>query len=147
MVKNTVRFHEDVVDEIEGLVDDGVLESKSEFYRFASEYVLQRISEGYEPHMVDYDSVRAELGPDDPRTIGRNAGLDAGRSIPFLDSAAMIRKYALRGNFADAEDFIDHHYEAGERDAMMLEELLDLYRRNRPGASGLDPEGEGRKLG
>jgi len=131
MVKNTVRFHEDVVDEIEGLVEDGVLESKSEFYRFASEYVLQRISEEYEPHMVDYDSVRAELVPDDPRTIGGESGIEAGSGIPFLDSAAMVRKYALRGNFVDAEDFIDHHYEAGERDAMLLEELLDLYRESR----------------
>ncbi len=131
MVKNTVRFHEDVVDEIEGLVDDGVLESKSEFYRFASEYVLQRITEGYEPHMVDYDSVKAELGPDAPRTIGADGDPNASPGIPFLDSAAMIRKYALRGNFTDAEDFIDHHYEAGERDAMLLEELLDLYRESR----------------
>jgi Arc/MetJ-type ribon-helix-helix transcriptional regulator len=133
MVKNTVRFHEDVVEEIEGLVEDGVLESKSEFYRFASEYVLQRISEEYEPHMVDYDSVKAELDPDGPRTIGREGEIDAdaGSAIPFLDSAAMVRKYALRGNFADAEDFIDHHYEPGERDAMLLEELLDLYRESR----------------
>lgn len=131
MVKNTVRFHRDVVDEIEGLVDDGVLESKSEFYRFASEYVLQRISEGYDPHMVDYDSVKAELGPDDPRTIGHEGGTNVDSEVPFLDSAAMIRKYAFRGNFADAEDFIDHHYEAGERDAMLLEELLDLYRESR----------------
>ncbi len=130
MVKNTVRFHEDVVDEIEGLVDDGVLESKSEFYRFASEYVLQRITEGYEPHMVDYDSVKAELGPDAPQTVGAS-GLDAGPGVPFLDSAAMVRKYALRGEFMDAEDFIDHHYEAGEPDAMLLEELLDLYRESR----------------
>jgi Arc/MetJ-type ribon-helix-helix transcriptional regulator len=137
MVKNTVRFHEDVVDEIEGLVEDGVLESKSEFYRFASEYVLQRISEEYEPHMVDYDSVRSELAPDDPRTIGGGENIEPGSGIPFLDSAAMVRKYALRGNFADAEDFIDHHYEAGERDAMLLEELLDLYRESRrPGETG-----------
>jgi len=133
MVKNTVRFHEDVVDEIEGLVEEGVLESKSEFYRFASEYVLQRISTEYEPHMVDYDSVKAELGPDGPRTIGRSteSDADAVSGIPFLESLAMVRKYALRGNLADAEDFIDHHYEDGERDAMLLEEFLALYRESR----------------
>jgi Arc/MetJ-type ribon-helix-helix transcriptional regulator len=141
MVKNTVRFHEDVVEEIEGLVDDGVLESKSEFYRFASEYVLQRITEDYEPHMVDYESVKADLGPDDPRTIGLETDIGAGSGLPFLDSMAMVRKYALRGNFADAEDFIDHHYEPGERDAILLEELLDLYeescRTDRAGSTGV----------
>ena len=130
MVKNTVRFHESVVEEVEALVEDGSLESKSEFYRFASEYVLQRISEDYEPHMVDFDSVKAELIPDDPRTIGReaDAAVEPGTGIPFFESAAMVRKYALRGSFADAEDFIDHHYEPGDRDGMLLEELLDLYR-------------------
>ena len=132
MVKSTVRFPESVVEEIESLVEAENFESKSEFYRFASEYVLQRISEDYEPHMVDFDSVKAELIPDDPQTIGREADaeVDPGAGIPFLESAAMVRKYAFRGNFADAEDFIDHHYDPGERDAMLLEELLDLYRES-----------------
>ena len=129
MVKNTVRFHESVVDEIESLVEAGVLESKSEFYRFASEYVLTKVADDYEPHMVDFDSVRAEIIPDEPRRI--EAGPEPREDgIPFFESAAMVRKYALRGSFNDAEDFIDHHYEPGERDAMLLEELLDLYRQS-----------------
>lgn len=129
MVKNTVRFHESVVDEIESLVEEGVLESKSEFYRFASEYVLTKIAEGYEPHMVDFDSVRAELLPEESRTLESTpAPPEAG--IPFFESVAVVRRYALRGNFADAEDFIDHTYEPNERDAIVLEELLELYRES-----------------
>lgn len=127
MVKNTVRFHESVVDEIESLVEEGVLESKSEFYRFASEYVLTMISAGYEPHMVDFDSVRADLLPDEPRTLETTPEATES-AIPFFESLALVRKYALRGSVADAEDFIDHHYEPNERDAMILEELLELYR-------------------
>ncbi|MFB6256736.1 MAG: hypothetical protein ABEH58_08460 [Haloplanus sp.] len=130
MVKNTVRFHESVVDEIESLVDEGVLESKSEFYRFASEYVLTRITDDYEPHMVDFDSVKAEVIPDDgPRRI--EAGPEPPEEgIPFFESAAIVRKYALRGDFDDAEDFIDHHYDPNERDGLLLEELLELYRES-----------------
>lgn len=130
MVKNTVRFHESVVDEIESLVEEGVLESKSEFYRFASEYVLAHIAEDYEPHMVDFDSVRAELIPDESRTIETAPEVPQEEGIPFFESVALVRKYALRGNFADAEDFIDHHYEPNERDAMILEEFLELYRES-----------------
>lgn len=125
MVKNTVRFHESVVKEIETLVEEGVFESKSEFSRFASEYVLEQILQGYEPHMVDFDQVKAEVLPE-PRTI--QTVDDPEEGIPFFESAAIVRKYALRGNFQDAEDFIDHHYDAGQRDALMLEELLELYR-------------------
>lgn len=130
MVKNTVRFHESVVDEIESLVDEGVLESKSEFYRFASEYVLTRITDDYEPHMVDFDSVKAEVIPDDgPHRI--EAGAEPREEgIPFFESAAIVRKYALRGDFDDAEDFIDHHYDPNERDGLLLEELLELYRES-----------------
>lgn len=126
MVKNTVRFHESVVDEIESLVDEGILESKSEFYRFASEYVLELISEDYTPHMVDFESVKHELIPQRTRTI-EMAGR-SGEGVPFLESVAMVRKYALRGSIQDAEDFIDHHYDPNESDAVLLEEILRLYR-------------------
>ena len=129
MVKNTVRFHESVVDEIEDLVETGVLESKSEFYRFASEYVLDQMKDDYEPHMMDFDAVKADLIPPDPRTIESDSPAgDPDVGIPFFESFAMVRKYALRGNLQDAEDFIDHHYDPNDRDALLLEELLEFYR-------------------
>ncbi len=136
MVKNTVRFHESVVDEIEGLVESGVLESKSEFYRFASEYVLEQIKEDYEPHMMDFGTVKDELMPPDPRMIEPEATPgDPNAGIPFFESFAMVRKYALRGNLHDAEDFIDHHYDPNDRDALLLEELLQFYRNETDGRS------------
>jgi len=36
MAKDTVRYPDDVVTEIDALVDDGMFESKSEFYRFSA---------------------------------------------------------------------------------------------------------------
>lgn len=126
MVKNTVRFRESVVEEIEALVEAGVFESKSEFTRFASEYVLEKISDEYEPHMVDFESVKAEVISETPTIEAEERPPQEG--IPFFESVAMVRKYALRGNLTDAEDFIDHHYDPNERDALLLEELLELYR-------------------
>ncbi|MDY6817737.1 MAG: transcriptional regulator [Halobacteriales archaeon] len=125
MVKSTVRFPEPVVTEIESLVDDGVFESKSEFYRFASEYVLTKISDDYDPQTFDFESIKDEVIPE-PEMIQTDE--DTGSGVPFLESLVIVRKYALRGEFSDAEDFIDHHYDPAERDALMLEEVLAMYR-------------------
>lgn len=136
MVKNTVRFHEGVVEEIEALVAEGVLESKSEFYRFAAEYVLEQITDGYEPHMVDFSAVKAELMPADVTTIPDATPQE--QAIPFLESVAIVRQYALRGEIADAEDFIDHHYEPNQPDALLLEEFLQCYRHSAQGIETTD---------
>lgn len=139
MVKSTVRFPESVIEEISSLVEAGHFESKSEFHRFASEYVLAEIIDGYEPEMLDFESVKADLMP--AMTLIETAGRPEDNGS-FLQSAVMVRRYALRGNFRDAEDFIDHHYTPDERDCLLLEELLELYRRSyrgRPGGGQRSP--------
>lgn len=125
MVKSTVRFPESVVGEIESLVDDGRFESKSEFYRFSTDYVLNQVLDEYEPETIDYEDIKAEVMPEQERTLATDAETD---QPPFLESVSLVRKFALRGKFADAEDFIDHQYTAGDRHAILLEEILRLYR-------------------
>lgn len=125
MVKSTVRFPESVVEEVEGLVDSGQFESKSEFYRFSTDYVLSQVVDEYEPETIDYDEIEAKVIPDDQPTPTTEE-----QELPFLESVALVRKFAARGQFNDAEDFIDHHYAAGDRHALLLEELLRLYRNN-----------------
>lgn len=142
MVKSTVRFPEPVVDEIESIVDDGAFESKSEFYRFATDYVLAQIRDSYEPQTIDFQEIESEVMP---------AGPTESEELPFLESLALVRKFALRGELADAEDFIDHHYAAGDRHAILLEEYLDSFRsaaeaadspHRRPPAAETPPETE-----
>src|SRR6056297_575559 len=125
MVKSTVRFPEPVVEEIESLVEEGQFESKSEFYRFSADYVLSRTLDEYDPQTIDYDAIEAEVIPDAEREVGGDADADG---PPFFDSVAFVRKLALRGNFSDAEDFIDHQYVPGDRHAVVLEDILRLYR-------------------
>jgi Arc/MetJ-type ribon-helix-helix transcriptional regulator len=140
MVKSTVRFPESVIGEIESLVEAGYFESKSEFHRFASEYVLTEVAEDYDPEMIDFESVRADLMP--VRTFVETAGRPRDDGS-FLQSAVMVRRYVFRGKFRDAEDFIDHHYAPDERDCLLLEELLELYRRSlrgRPAESERSPD-------
>ncbi|GAA0552813.1 hypothetical protein ABNG02_03360 [Halorubrum ejinorense] len=125
MVKSTVRFPEPVVEEIETLVEEGQFESKSEFYRFSADYVLSRTLDEYEPATIDYDAIEAEVIPEAERELGGDEEAD---EPPFFESVAFLRKLALRGNFSDAEDFIDHQYVPGDRHAVLLEEILQLYR-------------------
>ncbi|MFB6101564.1 MAG: hypothetical protein ABEJ73_03265 [Haloplanus sp.] len=128
MVKSTVRFPESVVGEIESLVEDERFESKSEFYRFSTDYVLNQVLDEYEPETIDYEDIKAEVMPEAERTLGTDEETD---QPPFLESVSFVRKLALRGKFNDAEDFIDHQYAAGDRHAILLEELLRLYRTDR----------------
>ena len=133
MVKSTVRFPESVVEEIESLVDEGNFESKSEFYRFSADYVLSRTLDEYDPETIDYEAIESEVIPETDREIG-GAGDDDGP--PFFESVAFVRKLALRGKFSDAEDFIDHQYVPGDRHAVLLEEILRLYREDAAGDDG-----------
>ena len=138
MVKSTVRFPETVVDEIEALVDAGQFESKSEFYRFSTDYVLTQLVDAYEPETIDYEQIRADVLPEAEHALGSDAAADG---PPFFESVSFVRKLALRGRFSDAEDFIDHQYVPGDRDAVLLEELLRLYRQleaDRPAAAERD---------
>jgi len=142
MVKSTVRFPEPVVEEIESLVEEGQFESKSEFYRFSADYVLSRTLDGYEPETIDYEAIEAEVIPQTERELG---GDDDDGGPPFFDSVAFVRKLALRGRFSDAEDFIDHQYVPGDRHAVLLEDLLRLYREDaatedQPPVPDRDPE-------
>ena len=138
MVKSTVRFPEAVVDEIEALVDARQFESKSEFYRFSTDFVLTQLVDAYEPETIDYEQIRADVLPEAEHALGSDTPADG---PPFFESVSFVRKLALRGRFSDAEDFIDHQYVPGDRDAVLLEELLRLYRQleaDRPAAAERD---------
>lgn len=142
MVKSTVRFPESMVGEIESLVESGQFESKSEFYRFSTDHVLNQILDDYEPETIDYEDIKAEVMPRQERELGSDADAD---HPPFFESVSFVRKLALRGNFSDAEDFIDHQYVPSDRHAVVLEELLRLYRNEAAAAPrGVAPEREPR---
>ena len=146
MVKSTVRFPESVVEEIELLVEEGHFESKSEFYRFATDYMLELVVDDYDPETIDFEEIKAGVLPDEQPS--RTSDEDH-EELPFFESVALVRQYVLRGNVSDAEDFIDHHYSAGSRHALLLEEFLNFYRSREQTQSsspeaGIQPTDRGR---
>lgn len=138
MAKDTVRYPDPVVAAIDEQVADGVFESKSEFYRFAAEYVLTLVAEEYEPEAFAFEELRRELG------VG--AGDEGSGPDPFLRTAAAVRQAALRGDAERAAAIIDERYAPADREALLLEELLAAYgaraERERPPAH-VEPVGEG----
>lgn len=123
MAKDTVRYPDAVVDEIDRLVDEDVFESKSEFYRFSAEYVLAIVSDDWEPETFNYGEIREELDLDEePVLIGADGGRD------FLSAVITVRQHGLRNEFEEAEAFIDENYDVTDRSGMVLEELLRVYR-------------------
>lgn len=130
VVKSTVRFPESVMDRVEEMVDEGVFSSKSEFQRFAVEFVLSEIDQ-YDPEMVDFEELRAEAFAD---------GASAERSTPpseeaeqFYEDAARVRQFAVRGEIATAEEYIDTTYPVTDPRCLLLDEFLDAYRESSSG--------------
>ncbi|RQH00396.1 CopG family transcriptional regulator [Natrarchaeobius oligotrophus] len=125
MAKDTVRYPDEVVEEIDALVDDGMFESKSEFYRFSAEYVLSLINPEHNVKTFNFEEIKSELAiseADHARALGTDGGTF------FLDAVITVRKQGLRGNYEAAERFIDTHYDASDQECIILEELLGTYR-------------------
>ncbi|ESS08916.1 MAG: hypothetical protein A07HN63_01124 [uncultured archaeon A07HN63] len=125
MVKSTVRFSETVMDRVEELVDGDEFSSKSEFQRFAVEYVLSEIDD-YEPEMLDFDDVRDEVFPD--HALGRDAEAGDEGDGEFYQVAARVRQFALRGEIDTARELIDTKYPATDPRAMVLDDVIETYR-------------------
>ena len=131
MAKDTVRYPDAVVEEIDSLVENGVFESKSEFYRFSAEYVLAIVDDDYQPETFNYRELKDELDlEEDHRLLGADGGRD------FLDAVITVRQYGLRNDFEAAEEYIDNNYELTDRSGMILEELLSTYRDRADDANG-----------
>ena len=125
MAKDTVRYPDEVVEQIDALVEDGMFESKSEFYRFSAEYVLTLIHDDHDVKTFNFDEIKSELEIDDRL---RPEAVDADGGTFFLDAVITVRRHGLRGDYEAAERFIDEHYEPTDQECLILEELLGTYR-------------------
>ena len=114
-----------MVERIDTLVDDGMVESKSELYRFSAEYVPGLIETDHEVKTVNFEVIKSELDVEETDPA-RALGADGGTF--FLDAVITVRNQELRGNYEADERFIDTHYDATDQECIILEELLGTYR-------------------
>jgi Arc/MetJ-type ribon-helix-helix transcriptional regulator len=125
VVKSTVRFPETVMDCVEEMVAEGVFSNKSEFQRFAVEYVLSEI-EDYEPEMVDFDELQREVFQQ-PATDRAEMSPEINEN--FYENAARVRQFAIRGEIETAEEYIDTAYPVTDPRCLLLDDLLEPYRQ------------------
>lgn len=123
MVKDTVRYPDAVVEEIENLVDESPIESKSEFYRFSAELTLSLVESEYVAEMFHFDDLKNELGIDVD-----SDGFGGDGDSALLEGLITVRKHCLRGEFDAAEDYVDANFVDIDRETLIIEELLSLYR-------------------
>ncbi len=126
MVKSTVRFPEEVMDKVEAMVGEGACSNKSEFQRFAVEYVLSEAMD-HDPDVVDFDEICTDIFPDQTES-------DTGEVEPaftgddeFIQTAARVRQFGRRGEINTAEEYIDTHYSAADPRSMLLDDILTPY--------------------
>jgi Arc/MetJ-type ribon-helix-helix transcriptional regulator len=112
------------MDHVEEMVAEGMFSSKSEFQRFAVEYVLSETTD-YEPEIVDFDEISTEVLPQ--KSVIQEAEETAGSMKEFLEIAARIRQFAVRGEIDTAEEYIDTHYPPTDPRSMLLDDLLTAY--------------------
>jgi len=120
MTKETVRYPDGVVDAVEEVVEEGVFESKSEFYRFSAEYVLTTIRPEYKPETIDFAEIRGD--------VREHAGEEG--TGDFREALLEVRRHGLREEYADAEDAIDRRYARDSVEAVLLDGVLARYRRD-----------------
>lgn len=113
------------MDRVEELVEGETFSSKSEFQRFAVEFVLSEIDD-YEPEMLDFEDVRDEVFPD--TTTHRNQEFVPEDDAEFYQIAARVRQFAIRGETETARDLIDTHYPATDPRSLLLDDIVETYR-------------------
>jgi Arc/MetJ-type ribon-helix-helix transcriptional regulator len=113
------------MDHVEEMVEEGSFSNKSEFQRFAVEYVLSEVTD-YDPEIVGFEEMCAETVRDGPVIPEAESTLQAEHG--FMDVAARVRQLAVRGDVATATEYVDTHYPPTDPRSILLEDLLTAYR-------------------
>jgi Arc/MetJ-type ribon-helix-helix transcriptional regulator len=124
MVKSTVRFPKEVLDKVEQMVEEGACSNKSEFQRFAVEYVLSKATD-HDPDIVDFDTICTDIFVE--QTEGDADAASAGDE-PFIQIATRVRQFGRREQIQTAEEYIDTHYPASDPRSILLDDILAPYR-------------------
>ena len=139
MAKETVRYPDALVAGVERVVGESdAFESKSEFYRFAADFLLTVIDEDHEPTALGYGDIVADLEATTGASLDRPAA-DEHATGPFLDAYIEVRRHLLYDDVERARAVVADRYDATDREALLLDELIGRERHDRPTGGGRAP--------
>lgn len=121
MAKETVRYPDALVARIEAFVtDSSAFESKSEYHRFASEYLLSLLDPNHDPSVLGYDEIFEDLTAD----LAAVQADTEDENEPFLETYIHVRRHLLHGEREAARAAVDEAYDVTDREALLLDELI-----------------------
>lgn len=120
MAKETVRYPDALVARIEEFVtDSSAFESKSEYHRFASEFLLSLLDPDHQPSVLGYGEIFDDL----ERELDE-AFESAPAEEPFLETYIRVRRHLLHGEVEEARAVVDERYDVTDREALLLDEFV-----------------------
>jgi len=125
MPKETVRYPDALVSGVEAVVAEAeAFESKSEFYRFACDFLLSVIDEDHDPTVLGYGDIVADLeSSTDGRLVPRPDAEELATG-PFLDAYIQVRRHLLYDDVEAARAVVAERYDATDREALLLDEVI-----------------------
>lgn len=139
MAKETVRYPDALVARVEAVVAEvDAFESKSEFYRFASDFLLSVLDPEHDPTVLGYGDIVAELESVSGGRLLPDAGEDA-TTEPFLDAYIQVRRHLLYDDVEAARSVVADRYDATDREALLLDEVIGRERRTASAVRGREP--------
>ena len=135
MPKETVRYPDALVAGVEAVVAEAdAFESKSEFYRFASDFLLSVLDEGHEPTVLGYGDIVDDLESSTGARLAPRVEADEAGTGPFLDAYVQVRRHLLYDDVEAARAVVAERYDATDREALLLDEVIGRERRERRSA-------------
>jgi hypothetical protein len=121
MAKETVRYPDALVARIETFVtDSSAFESKSEYHRFASDFLLSLLYPEHDPSVLGYSEIFNDIEGDIAPGFDRDGGADE----RFLETYIRVRRHLLRGDLDEARAVVDETYDVTDREALLLDEVI-----------------------
>jgi len=142
MPKETVRYPDALVAGVEAVVAEAdAFESKSEFYRFASDFLLSVLDEDHDPTVLGYGDIVADLESSTDGRLLPRAGAEDPAAGPFLDAYIQVRRQLLYDDVEAARAVVAERYDATDREALLLDEVIGRERRERGAVSRAREQG------
>jgi len=113
------------------MVEEGTCSNKSEFQRFAVEYVLSKATD-YNPDIMDFDEIWTDIFAEQTERNMLNAEQASDGDDTFIQIATRVRQFGRREQIQTAEEYIDTHYPASDPRSILLDDILAPYRNQLP---------------